>query len=156
MNKKELLLQFVRFGAVGFTSILVGYGAYTGTLSVLRYMHLWPNTDVFVGQVMMFVISVGWSFIWNNKLVFQRQKGEECNLWLVCLKTYATYAFTSLFLSELLLHLWVNILDVNEYLAPLLSIFITGPINFVIQKFWAFKSCCGEKRAKVSIDGSVG
>ena len=150
MKHKGLIFQFLRFAMVGTTSIIVGYGAYAGTLNVLRFMHLLPDSDYFLAQVMMFVISVGWSFIWNNKLVFRKQEDEKRNLWLACVKTYASYALTSLLLSEILLNLWVNVLGVNAYLAPILSILITGPLNFLIQKFWAFR-CYSVKRAEAQL-----
>ena len=53
---------------------------------------------------------------------------------------YVSYAFTSLFLSEVLLLLWVECLGINEYVAPVLNLLVTVPLNFFIQKYWAFKN----------------
>ncbi len=82
--------------------------------------------------------------------------------WQVLIKTYISYAFTGLFLTEVLLILWLNILDISQYLgvvcellaqygvnfsaedlavsiAPFLNMIFTIPINFVVNKFWAYR-----------------
>ena len=94
---------------------------------------------MYIAQLIMFLLSVLWSFYWNNKIVFKAEKSEHRNLGLILMKTYVSYAFTSLFLSEVLLLLWVNVLKISEYIAPIINLIITVPLNFFIQKLWAFK-----------------
>lgn len=132
-------MQFVKFGMVGLSNTVIGYLIYAISLLVLRAGRLFPKADIFIAQFIMFVLSVLWSFYWNNKAVFKKEEGEKRNIFAALVKTYITYAFTSLFLSEVLLHLWVNILGISEYVAPIINLLITVPLNFVIQKFWAFK-----------------
>ena len=84
---------------------------------------------------------------------FKKEEEAERNIGEALIKTYVSYAFTSLILSELLLMVWVKILGVNDYVAPILSLIITVPLNFVIQKFWAFKDKRNEKDKQ--IDGSM-
>ena len=50
-----------------------------------------------------------------------------------------TYAFTGLFLNTVLSVLWVEKLGISKMIAPILNIFISVPVNFVMNKFWAFK-----------------
>lgn len=133
------LIQFVKFGIVGVTNTFIGYLIYAITLKVLRRANLWSGLDIYVAQLVMFLLSVGWSFYWNNKIVFKKKEEENRNLFSVLMKTYVSYAFTSLFLSEVLLHLWVSLLGMNEYVAPIINLLITVPLNFFIQKFWAFR-----------------
>lgn len=132
-------MQFVRFGIVGLTNTVIGYLIYVISLKIFRVAHLFPRMDYLVAQLIMFLLSVLWSFYWNNKMVFKQEVGEKRNIMVALLKTYVTYAFTSLFLSEGLLILWVNILGMSEYIAPIINLLITVPLNFVIQKFWAFR-----------------
>lgn len=132
-------MQFIKFGIVGFTNTIVGYVIYVVTLRALRKLDIWPVIDIYIAQVMMFLLSAAWSFYWNNKIVFRRKSGEHRNMFAALIKTYVSYAFTSLFLSELLLIFWVNVIDVNEYAAPILNLIITVPLNFLIQRFWAFE-----------------
>ena len=56
------------------------------------------------------------------------------------LKTYASYSFTGLFLNSLLLYVWVQVFHISEFLAPIINLLISVPLNFVINKFWAFRS----------------
>lgn len=133
-------MQFIKFGVVGVTNTFIGYVIYVITLKGLRMINLWSDIDVYVAQFVMFLLSVAWSFYWNNKVVFKEDENEQRNLLFTLMKTYISYAFTSLILAEILLYLWVNIIGLNEFIAPILSLLITVPLNFIIQKFWAFRN----------------
>lgn len=135
---KNTLLQFVRFGIVGLSNTILGYMIYISTLALMRSIQLWPSLDIYIAQFVMFVLSVTWSFYWNKRFVFKLVIDGEHKFFIALLKTYVTYAFTSLFLAEFLLYLWVDILKINEFIAPIVTLLITVPLNFVIQKFWAF------------------
>ena len=138
MNK-ENFLQFIKFGIVGVSNTIIGYLIYVVSLKILRSLDLFPDIDLYIAQFSMFVLSVAWSFYWNNKMVFKQKDGEKRNILLALIKTYISYAFTSLIMSEILLYLWCNLLGVNEYIAPIINLLISVPLNFFIQKFWAFK-----------------
>lgn len=142
---KKTVVQFLKFGLVGASNTVIGYLIYAASLKVLRLLNLWPSIDIYISQFIMFVLSVAWSFYWNNRFVFKKEEETERNIGKALIKTYVSYAFTSLILSELLLMVWVKILGVNDYVAPILSLIITVPLNFVIQKFWAFKDKKNEK-----------
>ncbi len=139
-EKFDILMQFVRFGIVGVSNTLISYLIYTGGLVALRRLELFPDWDYVLAQVMSFILSVLWSFYWNNKKVFVKQENEERNTIKALLKTYVSYSFTGLFLSSILLVLWIEYLGMSEYVAPLLNLIITVPVNFIINKFWAFKT----------------
>ncbi len=138
MNNKTVI-QFIKFGIVGLSNTLIGYLIYAISLKALRLLGWFPNTDIFIAQLVMFILSVAWSFYWNNKMVFRLEDGETRNILKALIKTYVSYAFTSLFLAEVLLHLWVNVLGINEFIAPIINLLITVPLNFLIQKLWAFR-----------------
>jgi len=142
---KKTVVQFFKFGLVGASNTIIGYLIYASSLKVLRLMDLWPSIDIYISQFIMFVLSVAWSFYWNNRFVFKKEEETERNIGKALIKTYVSYVFTSLILSELLLMVWVKILGVNDYVAPILSLIITVPLNFVIQKFWAFKDKKNER-----------
>lgn len=134
------LKQFIRFGLVGVSNTVIGYIIYALSLKGLRAFNLFPSCDIYIAQFIMFVLSVAWSFYWNNRFVFKGKTKSKKDLLIALLKTYVSYAFTSLFLSELLLALWVKVLGINEFIAPILNLVITVPLNFFIQKYWAFKN----------------
>ena len=106
-------LQFLRFGIVGLS-----------------------NT---VAQGIAFVISVVWSFYWNNRIVFTLQDGEKRSILKTFVKTFVSYSFTGLILNSALLILWVRILHISEFVAPIINLLVSVPLNFLINKFWAFK-----------------
>jgi putative flippase GtrA len=112
---------------------------------------------------MGFVISVFNAFILQSKFVFKEsEEGEHRIWWQVLIKTYISYAFSGLILTELLLILWINVLNIGQYLspvtewlagfgmnwkpedlavslAPFLNMVFTIPINFCVNKFWAYR-----------------
>ena len=135
----EGLMQFLKFGIVGLSNTVIGYLIYAVSLKILRFGKWFPKTDIFVAQLIMFFLSVLWSFYWNDKAVFKPGEGEKRNIFAALVKTYISYAFTSLFLSELLLYVWVDRLNVSEYIAPIFNLIITVPLNFFMQKLWAFR-----------------
>ena len=132
-------LQFVKFGVVGVSNTLISWVLYTLSLLAFHQLEILKNIDFIVAQVISFVLSVLWSFYWNNKKVFVKDEGQERSMWKSLLKTYVSYSFTGLFLSSALLVLWVRVLHISEFIAPFFNLLITVPLNFVINKFWAFK-----------------
>ena len=106
----------------------------------MRAVHIFPTRDYFIAQIIAFILSVLWSFFWNNKFVFMLEDGEERSLWKALLKTYVSYSFTGLFLNSVLIVLWVQVLHISEFIAPIINLLISVPVNFLINKFWAFKN----------------
>lgn len=131
-------LQFVKFGLVGVTNTVVNYIIYVGVLLGLQGLHILPRADYLAATGAGFFISVLWSYYWNDKYVFGRREGEERSLWKSLLKTYASYAFTGLFLNSLLALLWVEVCHWSKLVSPIINLLISVPLNFVLNKFWAF------------------
>lgn len=150
------IIQFIKFGLVGLVNTVVSYIIY---LVCYYVFHISINTAYFWG----FVISVLVAYLLQNRFVFKEDEGGEKRVWWkVLIKTYISYIFTGLILSELLLTLWVNIIYMEQYLAgisvwlqrfnlnigahdlavtvaPFLNMVITIPTNFCINKFWAYR-----------------
>ena len=133
---KDSFIQFIKFGIVGLSNTVIGYGIYVISLYVFRKFSLFANIDIYVAQFIMFLLSVLWSFYWNKKRVFVKSRES---IFKSLVKTYITYGFTTFLLSEVLLLLWVRVFNINEYIAPIFSLIITVPLNFIIQKFWVFR-----------------
>lgn len=139
-EKWEALLQFVKFGIVGVSNTVISYVLYTGSLLLMRQFHIFEGIDYLLAQIVAFVLSVLWSFYWNNKMVFVLEDGKKRSIWKALLKTYVSYSFTGLFLNSILLILWVQVFHISEFIAPIINLLVSVPINFLINKFWAFKS----------------
>ena len=135
----ESFMQFVKFGVVGLSKKLISYMIYVISLLIFRKMGILLKSGYLVAQAVAFVLSVLWSFYWNNKLVFTLQEGEERSVVKALIKTFISYSFTGLFLSSVLLVLWVQVMHISEFVAPIINLLVTVPLNFVINKLWAFK-----------------
>lgn len=73
-------------------------------------------------------------------MVFVTSEESERVWWKALIKTYISYSLTGLFLNSILLILWVKICGMSEFVAPILNLLISVPLNFLINKFWAFKA----------------
>lgn len=135
----QSIMQFVKFSIVGVSNIVISYVIYAVGLVISQKAHFLPNYNYLFAQIAAFVISVLWSFFWNNKMVFTLEEGKERSVWKALIKTYISYSFSGLFLSSFLLFLWVNIFGISEFVAPIINLLFSVPLNFIINKFWAFK-----------------
>lgn len=137
---ENTLMQFIKFGIVGLSNTIISYVLYAVSLLLFQRFAIFGTNAYLVSQVLAFVISVAWSFYWNNKYVFTQNEGETRSIWRALLKTYISYSFTGLFLNTLLLILWVQLLHISEFIAPVINLLVSVPLNFIINKFWAFRS----------------
>ena len=128
----KLFEQFIKFGLVGVTNTALAYGIYA--------LVLWLGGHYILASALSFVVSVAWSFLLNNRFVFRNETGETRVWWKTLLKTYLAYAFTGLLLANALLYLWIDVLNVNEHLAFFMNLVITIPLNFLLNKLWAFRN----------------
>ena len=140
--KIEWLAQFVKFGLIGVTNTLLSYGIYIFVIWILTPFNI--SFDYIIGSVLGFILSVLWSFFWNNKLVFN-EGAEKRNILKSLLKTYLSYAATGLVLANILLYVFVDVLGIHKSVAPFISLLITVPLNFILNKYWAFRK---EKKEK--------
>ena len=142
---KSPFAQFIRFGIVGVSNTAISYLIYSVTLLMFHRAGLFPDFDYLVAQMIQFVLSVLWSFFWNNRIVFRKGTGEKRSIWKSLLKTYISYSITGLFLSSALLSLWIEMFHIDEFIAPLINLVITVPLNFLLNKFWAFRTSSAGK-----------
>lgn len=123
--------QFIKFGIVGISNTVISYVVY----AILVYLGM----HYLVANVVSYFAGVVNSFVWNSKFVFKAEDDPNRNPAKVFVKTLAASAFTGLVINNLLLMLWVGILHLNEYLGPLLNLVVTFPLNYVLNKYWAYK-----------------
>ena len=149
-------MQFVKFGIVGLSNTVISYVLYVAGLLVFRKLDILPDNGYLVAQAVAFVLSVLWSFYWNNKLVFALQEGDDRSILKALVKTFISYSFTGLFLSSILLVVWVKVLHISEFIAPIINLLVTVPLNCVINKFWAFgKQSLGDEVYQESKENPV-
>jgi putative flippase GtrA len=156
-KKVKTLWQFIKFGLVGVSNTVVSLSVYMICCHVI-------GTNVHIANAMGFVISVSWAYFMQSRFVFKEDETKEKRVWWKALiKTYVAYSFTGLFLTELLLIFWLNIVNLSQYITPLamwlktninltmsnvklaetivpfMNMVVTIPINFCVNKFWAYR-----------------
>lgn len=129
-------IQFIRFCIVGLSNTLLSYGINVLILVVLAPLK-W-EWDYVAANIIAFALSVLWSFYWNNRFVFHGEKKGKRALGKMLIKTYLAYGFTGILLNNALSWLWISVLGISKYIAPLINLFISVPLNFILNKFWAF------------------
>ena len=128
----KLLWQFFKFGLVGVSNTAVSLGIY--------YLVLWMNPELYMlGSVLGTILSIFNAFIWNDLFVFTGNPKDFKSVMKRLGKTYVSYGGTSA-LSTALLWVEVELLFVSELYAPIINLVITIPLNYLINKFWTFKS----------------
>ncbi len=125
---RHLIMQFVKFGIVGAINTVLSY-----IITNTSYYVFSVNEQI--SNITAFVITVFISFILNGKFVFNSQD----NFWKSLLKVYASYSITGLFLTAILLYIEEQILGIPHYIATLMNLIVTIPLNFILNKFWAYR-----------------
>lgn len=126
-----LLVQVIKFGVVGLSNTFVSMAVY--------YVILFINADWYmVGNVLGAALSIANAFFWNDRFVFKGNAKDIRSKLQRLIKTYVSYGGTSL-LSIVLLWIEVNLFSVSRVIAPVVNLFVTIPLNFVINKLWTFK-----------------
>jgi len=153
-GKLAPLVQFVKFGLVGVSNTLISYAvemlgyyvlfvrsSFAGIVAALDAMGVAATGEqvrVIVVTLLSFVISVTNSYYWNSRYVFKsgekRSVRDHAGAYL---RTVACYALTGILLSPAI-KLWLGNAGIPFWATSLLSLLVTIPLNFLMNKFWAF------------------
>lgn len=166
--REKTFWQFIKFCIVGASNTIISIAIY----SVIVYL----GGDYIMANLIGFVISVLNAYYWSNKYVFKEDTNAQRRIWWkVLLKTYAAYSW-GFVVSTLLLVFWVDVILISRYLVPLaelcksqgwekldadmlakflasfINLLVTIPMNYVINKYWAYrqKGKCKDDGANLS------
>lgn len=132
LQKKELILQFLKFGIVGVGNTIISMATY--------YIVLWINQDMYmVGSIFGAILSIFHAFCWNNFYVFAKRNQTVKQFFVSLGKCYISYSGTSI-LNNIMLWVEVSFWGLGKKIAPIINLLITIPLNFLINKFWTFKT----------------
>lgn len=122
----ESIIQFIKFSIVGLSNTIISLFVY--------YALLWLGINYFIANIVAWIVSVFNAFYWNNKYVF-----KNGNSYIIALiRTYMSYGVSFLLGSSILVIL-IECFDISVKLAPILVLVITIPLNFLMNKYWAFR-----------------
>ena len=120
-------MQFVKFCLVGLSNTAISLLVY--------YVFVLINPALYlIGNAAGFVVSVLNSYFWNSRFVFKKQDEKTKTI----VKTFVAYG-SNLLIGTVLLWLFVDVWGLSEFVAPLLQLVITVPLNYVLNKFWVMK-----------------
>ena len=131
-GKGGLIRQFILYTIIGLSSTAVQYAAYLAVL--------WAADNYYIANAAGFFLSVLNSFTWNQRFVFQCGPDEERVWWKALMKTYMMYSGTGIVLTSILLHVFIEVLSVSRYAAPIVIVVLIYPLNFLISKLWAYRT----------------
>jgi len=124
----HLCVQFLKFCVVGVSNTLVSLGVY--------YLILYFSPAQYVlGNALGWAVGVLNSYFLNRLFVF---RDSAVPVIRGLLRSYLLYG-VSLLLSTGLLLLQVEILGIPRQVAPIINLAFTTPLNFLLNKFWAFR-----------------
>lgn len=151
---KKSFWQFIKYGIVGISNVVINNAVY--------FVIVYLRGNYLFASLMGFIISVLNAYYWSNKYVFKEKEGEPGRVWWkVLLKTYAAYA-AGFLINAVLLVIWIDFMKISRFIgplvglaeklgwenmtaevlgemvAPLINLVITIPINFVVNKYWAY------------------
>ena len=132
IEKKDLInliIQFIKFGIVGAINTILSY-----LITNINYYIF--NLHAQLSNIIAFIITVFISYMLNSKYVF---KFQNQNFWKSLIKVYTSYSITGLFLTALLIYIEEEFFGIPHYIATFMNLIITIPINFILNKFWAYK-----------------
>lgn len=139
-GKHAPIVQFVKFGLVGVSNTLISYGVEMLCYYVFFKNVSWEeNIRIAITSLLAFAVSVTNSYIWNDRFVFRQDRPKTFGMHVVAyLKTVACYGVTGLIIAPLL-KMWIGSCGVPYWAGSLCSLIVTIPLNFVLNKFWAFR-----------------
>ena len=126
---KKTIIQFIKFGIIGALNTVISYLITNGCYYGLG----WHEQ---ISNIIAFIITVFISFMLNGQFVFNSEE-KRC-FWKSLFKVYAAYSTTGLFLTAILLYIEEKIFGIPHYMATLMNLVVTVPINFILNKFWAY------------------
>jgi len=122
----KFVLQFIKFGLVGIINTLLFFCVY--------YSLSYFGVHYILANLAGFILGTLNAYYWNIKYVFKAKGYSIRSLF----KVYVSYGFT-LTLQTGLLYILVDLIVISHLIAPIITLLITIPTNFLLNKFWSFK-----------------
>lgn len=125
-GKTAITKQLLKFCLVGVTNNIISLAIY--------YLLIYLGAHYFIANAVSFLLSVLWAYWLNGKFVFTG--GERSARSLV--RVYVSYGL-ALLLSSLILYVTIDLWGISAYIAPLISLVITTPLNFILNRQWVYR-----------------
>lgn len=125
MYKK--ILQFIKFGLVGASNTLISF--------LIYYALIYFKLNYIIANALGYIISSIWGYLLNKKWVFRDSSGKTIQS---IVKYYIVYG-SSFLINILCMYIFVDVFAISKIIAPIITMCITVPYNYIFNKIWAFK-----------------
>lgn len=126
-NKYKItIIQFFKFGIVGVINTINNYLVYRFCLYI--------KIDYRLSTTIAFIVSSIIGYLLQRKFVFKSKAKKKESL----AKFYTVYG-SSYLLTLILTIFIVEVLHIPDKYAPLLTMFVTIPYNFILSKIWVYR-----------------
>ena len=95
--------------------------------------------EMHISNIIAWLISVIFAYFTNKLLVFE-SKSFQFNVLKKEILSFATARVLSLVLEEIILYVFVNILNMNKLIIKLIANAIVVVVNYILSKFIIFKN----------------
>ena len=128
-NKKELLIQIIKFLIVGGIATGIDWLIY---FVLYNYLKIEP----LIANIISYSISTVYNYLASVKYVFKVDNTKKKYQTFV---VFVIFSLIGLLLSEGLIYLLINKLKTNEMLAKIISTIIVMVFNFITRKIFLEK-----------------
>lgn len=121
--------QFIKFACVGCSNAIILLAVYYITIFI------WGESAYLLGQTFGYVAGIVNSYFWNSRIVFHigvATKPRE-----IFIRMCMCYGITYI-MQMGILYAGVELLHISEMIVPVVAIFITTPVNFLLNRSFAF------------------
>jgi len=126
-----LFRQMVSFGVVG--------AIITGLSLIIYWISIRIGIHYLIGNAIAFVITVAISYVLNNLFTFRVNFTKPEWSIRALARAYFSYFITGIVINSFLLWFWNDYIGINKDLSPILNLFISIPLNFVLSKKWIYR-----------------
>lgn len=131
---KELIKkheELIKYLVIGVLTTVINYIIFAILVKV-------ANIDMHVSNIIAWIVSVIFAYFTNKLFVFESKSFELKVIGKEVLSFGAARIF-SLLLEEVILYIFVNLLNMNELIIKLIANVIVIIVNYILSKFIIFK-----------------
>ncbi len=129
---KNIMFNLFKYIVIAVSNTVLSYAVYAICIKLgLHYV---------MASIMGYMVSTYSAFVLNTKYVFTPKGQKPQYTWQKMIRTYITYGFTGVVTYNAMLVLWIEVLGISEFVAPMINIAVNFPINYLMNKYWSFRT----------------
>lgn len=128
-EKYEELIKYVIIGVI---TTIINYAIFAIFASVIKI-------DIHASNIIAWVVSVIFAYFTNKIFVFE-SKSFKIDVLVKEMVSFGGARVFSLLLEEIILYIFVNVLNMNQLIIKLIANVVVMIVNYILSKFIIFKN----------------